>query len=353
MLLEDLDLTPGKQYFVRVTATNGVGAAAAADAPPVMAGVTESELYAAIGGRGGEENSGLPAARVVVIVAALAGAASGVVALVTFYLARERYRRRQQASRKLRAQERALLQLLASLAPGGKGGGGYGEGSGGSAAPSAAPSPSPLPSLAPTPDGADAKDAGAPADPPAASRDVALVITDLEGSTAIAAASDEAHAWVQEAHDSLVRGCAGRCSRGSAHCAALCAAAQTPNPKLFQTPNSPSPKPFPSLPPTRPPNLHPPRAQVRDLIAAHGGYEVGTEGDAFHVSFPAVAAAVRFCMEVQYQVGGGVGGLGVVWSWFGGVGGVVFWWIGELVLRAGFISYVLSCWPPRALALDI
>ncbi len=318
MLLEDLDLTPGKQYFVRVTATNSAGAAAAADAPPVMAGVTEGELYAAIGGRGGESNSGLPAARVVVIVAALAGAASGVVALVTFYLARERYRRRQQASRKLRAQERALLQLLASLAPGGgKGGGGYGGGGGGSAAPSPAPSPAPLFGLAPPPDGADATDASAPAEPPTASRDVALVITDLEGSTAIAAASAEAHAWVQEAHDSLVRRCdVGRCSCvggrfscGSARCAALCAAALFPKPQTRHPPTNPP----------HPATLHhtTPAPQVRDLIAAHGGYEVGTEGDAFHVSFPTAAAAVRFCMEVQYQVcGGWRGGWYCVWLLF-------------------------------------
>lgn len=41
---------------------------------------------------------------------------------------------------------------------------------------------------------------------------------------------------------------------------------------------------------------------MRDLIAAHGGYEINTEGDAFHVAFKDVARAVHFCMEVQYQM---------------------------------------------------
>lgn len=73
---------------------------------------------------------------------------------------------------------------------------------------------------------------------------VAFVITDLENSTKIADAVPKTYDWVQEAHDGL----------------------------------------------------------IRDLISAHGGYEINTEGDAFHVAFKTVAAAVLFCMEVQYQM---------------------------------------------------
>ena len=41
---------------------------------------------------------------------------------------------------------------------------------------------------------------------------------------------------------------------------------------------------------------------LRDLIAVYGGYEINTEGDAFHVAFKDVSTAVHFCMEVQYQM---------------------------------------------------
>jgi len=71
-----------------------------------------------------------------------------------------------------------------------------------------------------------------------------LYITDLENSTGIASSAPRAFEWVQEAHDTL----------------------------------------------------------MRDLISAHGGYEINTEGDAFHVAFKDVSRAVHFCMEVQYQM---------------------------------------------------
>ena len=67
---------------------------------------------------------------------------------------------------------------------------------------------------------------------------------DLENSTAIASAAPRLYEWVQEAHDNL----------------------------------------------------------IRDAISAHRGYEINTEGDAFHVAFTDIGAAVHFCMEVQYQM---------------------------------------------------
>ena len=38
---------------------------------------------------------------------------------------------------------------------------------------------------------------------------------------------------------------------------------------------------------------------MREGIAAHGGYEINTEGDAFHIAFVTVAQAVSFAMEAQ------------------------------------------------------
>ena len=38
---------------------------------------------------------------------------------------------------------------------------------------------------------------------------------------------------------------------------------------------------------------------MREGIAAHGGYEINTEGDAFHIAFTTVAQAVLFAMEAQ------------------------------------------------------
>lgn len=71
-----------------------------------------------------------------------------------------------------------------------------------------------------------------------------MSFADLENSTGIASAAPRAYERVQEAHDTL----------------------------------------------------------MRDLISTFGGYEINTEGDAFHVVFKSVASAVRFCMEVQYEV---------------------------------------------------
>jgi class 3 adenylate cyclase len=75
-------------------------------------------------------------------------------------------------------------------------------------------------------------------------KDVTFVITDLENSTGIASSVPRAYEFVQEAHDTL----------------------------------------------------------VRDLISAYGGYEINTEGDAFHVAFKTATAAIQFCMEVQYEM---------------------------------------------------
>ncbi len=75
-------------------------------------------------------------------------------------------------------------------------------------------------------------------------KDVTFVITDLENSTGIASSIPRAYDFVQEAHDTL----------------------------------------------------------VRDLISAYGGYEINTEGDAFHVAFKNATAAIQFCMEIQYEM---------------------------------------------------
>ncbi len=40
---------------------------------------------------------------------------------------------------------------------------------------------------------------------------------------------------------------------------------------------------------------------MREGIAKHGGYEINTEGDAFHIAFKGVVDAVAFCMEAQYR----------------------------------------------------
>ena len=40
---------------------------------------------------------------------------------------------------------------------------------------------------------------------------------------------------------------------------------------------------------------------MREGIAAHGGYEINTEGDAFHIAFVTVAQAVSFAMEAQVR----------------------------------------------------
>ena len=40
---------------------------------------------------------------------------------------------------------------------------------------------------------------------------------------------------------------------------------------------------------------------IREGIAKHGGYEINTEGDAFHIAFKNVVESVAFCMEVQYR----------------------------------------------------
>ena len=203
-------MQPGRSYFVRVFATNGAGGDAFSDAPPVAVVTRDQGIVIST------QQNGVQVRKVVVLVAALVGAISAAAAVATFYLARERYSRRQRASRKQRSDQRTLRTLLTSLVQR-----------------SAAAGPAAT-ALAP---------GGAPP-PPSPLRDVAFVITDLEGSTAIAAAAPRAYEFVQQAHDSL----------------------------------------------------------LRDLIAAFGGYEINTEGDAFHAAFPEAAAAVRFCLEVQYQM---------------------------------------------------
>lgn len=41
---------------------------------------------------------------------------------------------------------------------------------------------------------------------------------------------------------------------------------------------------------------------IREAIAKHGGYEINTEGDSFHIAFKGVVEAVAFCMDVQYRL---------------------------------------------------
>lgn len=47
---------------------------------------------------------------------------------------------------------------------------------------------------------------------------------------------------------------------------------------------------------------------LREAIARHGGYEINTEGDSFHIAFKSVVEAVGFCMDAQYQL------LGTPWT---------------------------------------
>jgi hypothetical protein len=44
------------------------------------------------------------------------------------------------------------------------------------------------------------------------------------------------------------------------------------------------------------------RQVLREGIAKHGGYEINTEGDAFHIAFKGVVEAVAFAMDVQYRL---------------------------------------------------
>ena len=41
---------------------------------------------------------------------------------------------------------------------------------------------------------------------------------------------------------------------------------------------------------------------LREGIARHAGYEINTEGDAFHIAFKGVTEAVAFAMDVQYRL---------------------------------------------------
>ena len=41
---------------------------------------------------------------------------------------------------------------------------------------------------------------------------------------------------------------------------------------------------------------------IREHIARHGGYEINTEGDSFHIAFSSVAQAVFFAMDTQYRL---------------------------------------------------
>jgi class 3 adenylate cyclase len=80
--------------------------------------------------------------------------------------------------------------------------------------------------------------------------EVAFVFTDIEESTSMALADPEAYHMAQEIHDTV----------------------------------------------------------IRRQIVEHGGYEVNTQGDAFEIALPSVAAAVRLCMDVQQAL------LQVEWS---------------------------------------
>lgn len=41
---------------------------------------------------------------------------------------------------------------------------------------------------------------------------------------------------------------------------------------------------------------------IREHIARHGGYEINTEGDSFHIAFSTIAQAVFFAMDTQYRL---------------------------------------------------
>jgi class 3 adenylate cyclase len=41
---------------------------------------------------------------------------------------------------------------------------------------------------------------------------------------------------------------------------------------------------------------------IREGITKHSGYEINTEGDAFHIAFKTVVEAVNFCMEAQHRL---------------------------------------------------
>lgn len=193
----NLGLRDGGTYFMRIYARNGAGLEGYRDAPPVT--VSSST---------GGSSAAVSVSKVVILVAVFVGAASAVVALVTYWLMRESMRRHQAARQRKRGEMKNFKYLMQSLVQ----------------------------------QTGDAEKRHL--DELKQLRELAFVITDLEASTAIAAAAPRQFEKVQEMHDSL----------------------------------------------------------MRELIVRYQGYEINTEGDAFHVAFKDVQHAVLFCMEVQYQM---------------------------------------------------
>ncbi|PSC75196.1 Helicase sen1 [Micractinium conductrix] len=195
----NLDLKRGSAYFMRIYATNGAGLEGYKDAPPVVVGGNDCS---------GGGAAAVSVSKVVILVAVFVGAASALVALVTYWLMRESMRRHQAARKRMRGQMKNFKYLMQSLVQ----------------------------------QVGDAEERQL--EELKQLRELAFVITDLQDSTAIAAAAPRQFEKVQEMHDSL----------------------------------------------------------LRELIGRYHGYEINTEGDAFHVAFKDVQHAVAFCMEVQYQM---------------------------------------------------
>ncbi|KAK9829405.1 hypothetical protein WJX72_005653 [[Myrmecia] bisecta] len=192
-MLTGLSLQPDTSYFVRVFATNSAGLTGWADSAPI-------KIL--------PKPSGITGTKLAIIVAAAIGVSSILVALLTMYIVRTRANVRQERKKEVRGQMKVLKSLMYGLV----------------------------------------NTSGDPTkkqyDEIRNSKELAFVITDLENSTAQAAADPKAFLHIQDIHDTV----------------------------------------------------------MREGIAKHSGYEINTEGDAFHIAFTNCSDAVLFAMETQYRL---------------------------------------------------
>lgn len=212
VFIRNLNLTPGKKYFGRVSAVSLAGIESFVDSPPVTILFPGEGIIVETTTEGVKVSS-------LVIILAVVGSVLVATFLLILFLTKRRSDDINKARRRRKGQLRNLRQLLNNMSDQGDEKG-----------------------LVATHKTSDLYNYGQMDDKEL--KDVAFVITDLENSTGIASSVPRAYDFVQEAHDTL----------------------------------------------------------MRDLIAAYGGYEINTEGDAFHVAFKNAATAVQFCMEIQYEM---------------------------------------------------